>query len=154
MISRAERCPAAVFPPRHFAAGFTLIEVTVVLVVLGLLVGIVVARGPAHSTALDARGTASAIAETLRGARARAIAANRDIAFHLDPGRHGFVADGAPLRVVPPDVQVVVSGAPGRIVFAADGSSSGGLVAVAGGGRRILVKVDWLTGRVSITDAG
>ena len=85
MISRAERCPAAVLRGTRRSAGFTLIEMTVVLVVLGLLVGIVLSRGPAHSPALDTRGAADAIAETLRGARARAIAANREIAFHLDP---------------------------------------------------------------------
>jgi general secretion pathway protein H len=38
------------------------------------------------------------------------------------------------------------------IRFFADGSSSGGQVIVSAAGRRFLVDVDWLTGRVSIHD--
>ena len=42
----------------------------------------------------------------------------------------------------------------GAIRFYPDGSSTGGRVTVAAGERRLLVDVDWLTGRVSIKEGG
>jgi general secretion pathway protein H len=45
-----------------------------------------------------------------------------------------------------------VAGQRAGITFAPDGSSSGGRVAMAEGGRRVLVGVDWLTGRVSVAN--
>jgi hypothetical protein len=37
--------------------------------------------------------------------------------------------------------------------FAPDGSATGGVIILGTPGRRILVGVDWLTGRVDIADA-
>jgi general secretion pathway protein H len=42
--------------------------------------------------------------------------------------------------------------AAGRIRFNADGSSSGGRIAISGNGRTWWVGVDWLSGRVSIVE--
>jgi general secretion pathway protein H len=40
-----------------------------------------------------------------------------------------------------------------KILFAPDGSTSGGRIALAQGQSHLLINVDWLTGRVSVTDA-
>ena len=40
----------------------------------------------------------------------------------------------------------------GAISFAPDGSSSGGRIERADGGRRMRVSVDWLTGRVGVAE--
>ena len=40
----------------------------------------------------------------------------------------------------------------GAIRFYPDGSSTGGRITVASGERKLLVDIDWLTGRVSIAD--
>jgi general secretion pathway protein H len=41
----------------------------------------------------------------------------------------------------------------GAIGFEPDGSSTGGRVQLMGGGRKLQIGVDWLTGRVSTTAA-
>ena len=58
-------------------AGFTLIEVTVVLAILGFVGGLVLGRGPPRSAALELRAASATVAQTLKGARTRAIATNR-----------------------------------------------------------------------------
>lgn len=142
-------------------AGFTLIEMIVVLAVLGLMLGIVLDRGPPHSPTLDLRAAAGEMAQALRVARARAIATDRPVAFTVDPARNSFGVDGAPPRVLPPALRLSVLAAPGEaasarraaIRFAPDGSSSGGRVAISEGARHAEIGVDWLTGRVSVADA-
>lgn len=140
--------------------GFTLIEIMVVLVVLGLLVGLVVTRGPMRSAALELRAASSELAQGLRAARARAIALNRPVSLTLDVAARSFQVDGAPARLLPPrlDLSATVAGgeaARGRlagIAFEPDGSSTGGRITLADGGRHVAVGVNWLTGRVSVDD--
>ncbi len=154
----------------------------VVLVVLALALSIVASRGPMRSRTLEARFAASQIAEQLRLARTQAIATDRTVAFTLDlPARSWRVGSAAPHRVPegtalsmlsvgqiagahPPDQTDAQSGAQpdapglapvrraGAISFAPDGSSSGGRIELADGGRRMRVSVDWLTGRVGVSE--
>jgi general secretion pathway protein H len=133
----------------------------VVLVVLGLVIGLVLARGPMHSRTLEARAAARDIAQTLRAARARAIAANRPVEFTLDPRGHSFRIDAGEANGLPPWLDLSAAVAPGetfgnRIVairFAPDGSASGGRIELANGKLRLSIGVDWLTGRVSVVGA-
>jgi general secretion pathway protein H len=127
--------------------GFTLIEMIVVLAILGLMLGLVVSHGPVHSQRLDLDATAQEIARSLRLARSRAIAQNRTVTWL--PMRGGYSLDGGPPRTLPADVALTAAGAIG---FAADGSSSGGLVTLRGGERQIAIALDWLTGRVAIEE--
>ena len=127
--------------------GFTLIEMLVVLVVMGLMVGLVVARGPARSAGLNARMAANSLSGILRAARSEAIAADRPVTV---------VIDAETVRVgarAPQSVGALLAPPPRPIVFAPDGSSSGGQIGVAAGTVHKLVDVGWLTGRVSIADA-
>ncbi|MCB8883157.1 GspH/FimT family pseudopilin [Acidisoma cellulosilytica] len=141
-------------------AGFTLLEMLVVIVILGLSIALVVSRGPARSLGLDSEGAAEAIAQNLRLARSEAISTDRLVAFSLDPSNRVTALDGKPGTSLPPDVSVAITTATGGIVrsqaaitFAPDGSSSGGRVIVSAGSRHLQVLVDWLTGRVNVTDA-
>ena len=129
----------------------------VVLVVLGLMVGLVVARGPSRSTALEMRAAVGAVTQDLRLTRARAIAGNTRLVVGFDPGRHQYQPQGATPRPLPIELELSVTSAAGQkkseISFAPDGSSSGGRLVFVEGGRRRVVEVSWLTGRVSVTDA-
>jgi len=153
--------PGGAAGARRAEAGFTLLEVVVVLMVLGLALGIVTSRGPPRSAALEIRGVAGEMAQALRLARGRAIMLNRPVGVTLDLARRTYRVDGAPERGVPPALTVSVLAADGEtladrlaaIRFAPDGSSSGGYVELSDGGRRMRVAVDWLSGRVSVAEA-
>ncbi len=129
--------------------GFTLLEMLVVLAVLGLMVGLVVARGPLRSAGLDARLAANQLAGTLRAARSQAIAADRPVAVAINAALATVQVGNAPPR----PVGAAITGLTQPLVFLPDGSSRGAAVIVAAGPMRKRVSVDWLTGRVSIADA-
>ncbi len=151
----------------------------VVLVVLALALSIVAARGPMRSRTLEARFAASQIAEQLRLARTQAIATDRTVSLRLDlPARTWRVDAAAPHRIPEGPTlsmlsvgqiaggQIVDGQSPGQpdasglaparrtgaISFAPDGSSSGGRIELADGGRHMQVSVDWLTGRVAVAE--
>ena len=139
-------------------AGFTLIEILVVIVILGLVAALVAIHGPSRNLTLDLRATAQEIAQTLRLARARAIARDQIVGVAFDPATHMMRLEGTPPRKLPPDLGIVVTATLGNTIgkrmaairFAPDGSSSGGRVELGSGTRRVRVGVDWLTGRVSV----
>ena len=146
--------------PDARCAGFTLLEMIIVLVILGLVVALAAARGPVRSHKLEVRGIVAAVSEALRGARGRAIAANRPMLVAVDGERGAIAVAGGPTIKVPAglDLEAAV-GAGGRpekqlvgFRFAPDGSSTGARILFADGDRRIQISVDWLTGRVSTID--
>ncbi len=142
-------------------SGFTLIEMIVVLVILGLLVSLVVARGPQRSATLDLRAASEKLAMDLRVARASAIARDRETTFVLDVVKHFYRIDTGPIQPLPPQIglsMLTVSGATlanelAALRFAPDGSSTGGRITLTLGARHTDILVDWLTGRVKIADA-
>ncbi|MBV9735694.1 MAG: GspH/FimT family pseudopilin [Acidisphaera sp.] len=146
--------------PARRQAGFSLLEMIVVLVVLALAVSLVVARGPARSPTLTLRAAAGQVADRLRLARADAIAANRPVMVVIDTARRQIEIDRRPLLALPSGIAVTALttagqalGARAGITFAPDGSSTGGRIDLLGRERRMQVGVDWLTGRVSIANA-
>jgi general secretion pathway protein H len=141
--------------------GFTLIEILVVLAIMGVVLGLIIGRGPMRSRGLEARAAAGALAQALRAARAQAIAADHDVGVAIDPARHVFAIDGGPVRLLAADLAVSVlppalhGPGPVRLIrFSPDGSATGGEVVLGSGSHRLGVSVEWLTGRVSVADAG
>lgn len=145
-------------------AGFTLIEMVVVLAVLGLVAGLVLARGAPRSDGLEMRAATGAVAQAMRVARTQAILSNRPVTVVFNP-RAGTlrVGVGAPRSLPAGTAMSVVTtadlaggqagvGAQAGIAFQPDGSSSGGRVELARGARHGRVGVDWLTGRVTVAD--
>jgi general secretion pathway protein H len=143
------------------AAGFTLIEVIIVLAILGLALALAVGYKSPVSRGLDLRGSAAALASGLRMTRSEAILSNRAVIFDLDLAGHRFRPGSGLVHQLPPGLAIELltiggerrNGHTGDIRFNPDGSSSGGRISLADGGRTIMVGVDWLTGRVSIADA-
>ena len=140
-------------------AGFTLIELLVVIVIMGLTAALLLARGPVRSTGLETRAAAAEVAQTFRLGRSRAIANDRAVLVVLDLPSHRLVMDGIarpPLPVwLPLTARMADGAAPRRAIFsfAPDGSATGGTIALGAPGRRILVGVDWLTGRIDVANA-
>jgi general secretion pathway protein H len=131
-------------------AGFTLIEMIVVLSILGLALTIVVGFIPRRSSMLELTTTSERVASVLRLSRARATTESRLLAVTMAPGGNRLVVDGVPLALSP-GVMVSMTGS-AVIRFVPDGSSSGGGIRLESGGRIRFVIVDWLTGRVRVAD--
>jgi general secretion pathway protein H len=119
-------------------AGFTLLEMIVTIAVMGLILAVLAGFTKPRSHRLEMESAARGVAQAMRLARGQAI------------------ADGIPVAAAmprfPPWLTVMLEAPPGGIVFAPDGTSSGGHVLLAGATERMEVTADWLTGRVE-TDA-
>jgi general secretion pathway protein H len=143
-------------PPAQ--AGFTLIEMLVVIAILGLVLAMLAIGHRPMSPALHARAAAEEISGVLRQARSLAIARNRSIGFELDLAPPGYRLAGETRRSLPNDIalglmtgrDLVASDKAGFIRFDPDGGSSGGRITIQGGGRAWQVGVDWLSGQVRL----
>jgi general secretion pathway protein H len=139
-------------------AGFTLLELLVVLLVAGLLFALVPAVMPRDGGRGMVERSASELAAALKRTRARAIAANEPAAFTLDLRNRIYEAGSTRQVALPSHIDVTLRAArtemlgdgAGRIHFFADGSSTGGRITLAAGASTSHVDVDWLTGRVAI----
>jgi general secretion pathway protein H len=148
------------FQPGTYQSGFTMIEMIVVLVVLGLMLSLVIGRGPMRSPVLDARIAARELTQALRLARSRAITLDRPVSLLLDRVAHDVRIDGARSLALPKDVAIIAATPAGEVIpdrvidirFTSDGSSSGARIALGGQSFRRVLVVDWLTGRVRIDD--
>ena len=150
MASRSASCPPAsscatcadVTPKTQ--AGFTLIEMIVVIVILGLVAGLVLVRQPWHSAGLNTDATLRALTGGLRLARSRAIAQGREVV--VVTAANGFSVDGGAPWLLPSGETLSNT----KVVFMPDGGSTGVTILLAAGPRRIATTVNWLTGRVRI----
>ncbi len=143
---------------RRREAGFTLIEILVVLAILGIMLGVIVSHGPMRSPSLDLQAAANQVARALRDARSAAIAEDRPVAVAFEVAQRGFRNGGGPVQPLPAGVNLSVAAATGEtlgarlaiIRFNEDGSSSGGQVGLVEGTQRWRVSVNWITGRTSV----
>ena len=135
--------------------GFTLIELIVVLAVMSLLIASVPILMSGGVAGLELKAAARDVADTLRHARGRAIAINDEVVFSIDgeSGRYG-VDPGERGGVLAEGMNVVVrpEAIAGAVRFFPDGGSTGGRITISMGERRYDVRIDWLTGQVSVDD--
>jgi general secretion pathway protein H len=142
-------------------AGFTLLEVIVVLAIGAVIYAVLLAGPLRGASSADLKYAARSLASGLRQAQASAMATRRDAVLTLDLDSREFtipgdvephkLPDGVDLKLYTAQSEVA-SERRGAIRFYPDGSSTGGRVTVSVGKRKYLVDVDWLTGRVSIGD--
>lgn len=139
--------------------GFTLFELLLVLLLLGLVYGLV---GPAlmdGSGGLEMKAAARQLAAGLRKARSLAVTEQREAVLTLDLEARAFSVTGDPkIYPLPPRLELGLFTAQteqveqkiGSIRFFPDGTSTGGRITVAAGETKQFVDVDWITGRVEI----
>jgi general secretion pathway protein H len=132
------------------SGGFTLIETIVVLVILGLALTITAGFIARPNTTLKLTAATARVTGALRLARSRAIAESRSVSFAVAPDGHGFRLDN---RAVTLDPSIVMAMPEPRVIFfEPDGSASGGLLHVSMRGQERVIRIDWLTGRVSVAN--
>jgi general secretion pathway protein H len=145
-------------PSPDLQAGFTLIEMIVVIAIMGLTLALIGLKLQPVSPATHARAVAQEISGALRAARSQALMSNRSVDFTLDLSPPSYRLSGQVPKLLPGDINLglftgrnlVNSSNQGSIRFDPDGGSSGGRVSINGGGQIWLVGIDWLSGRVSI----
>lgn len=143
-------------------AGFTMIEMLVVMVIMGLAFSLVPPLFSSGQSATEIKAAARKLAAGLRQARSEAVASRQERALLLDVEQRRFVIGGNPREYrLPAGIGLNLFTAQterqgehaGTIRFYPDGSSTGGRITVGrDGGQQYKVDVDWLTGRVAILD--
>jgi general secretion pathway protein H len=136
------------------AAGFTLVEMLVVLALIGLVGGLSaqLLRPPPANLRVEA--AARVLCATLRATRTRAIATNAEAAVTIDLARKTFYSPVGGEAALPDDATVEIDVASSQrqssqlagILFFPDGASTGGDVVIQLYGRRAKIDVNWLTG--------
>ncbi len=148
-------------PCQPRAAGFTLLEMLAVILLIGIAaaaVSISVTQGLASTRVRAASGE---VAGALRATRAQAIVQSREQHFDVDTRAGTFSGGRSDHVALPRGMHVSVTSAAAdapnehtaRIRFFPDGSSTGGRITLASGKREWHVNVSWLTGGVRVVDA-
>lgn len=143
---------------RHF--GFTLLETLVTLALIAVLLAVAV---PALVTTpgIELRSAARVIATGLRQAKLEAQRNRQSIALQVDVEARTLVLEGHErVRQLPPEIELEITTAEqemqspdrGGIRFYPDGSSTGGRISLSLEGLKTRVDVEWLTGRVKVTE--
>jgi general secretion pathway protein H len=137
-------------------AGFTLIEMLVVLTILALTTTLVVPLVSGGSEGARLQMVASDLASAFRLTRSAAITRNREMNLMIDVNKRTFSSAVVSQRAFSPDIDARLtfaaglgSGATdGGFRFFPDGSSTGGDVTLSLRGTQTKLCVDWLTGVV------
>ena len=142
-----------------YQLGFSLIELLVVLAILGLLVAFVPSAYGKLSESVQYRSTLRTIVSDLRTARQRALTGREVASFSVDLDKRSYGIAGAVQNTLPKSLNInvtvgrelITSGKIASIEFLPDGGATGGSIEVIrAGGDGTRVRVDWLSGRVSL----
>jgi general secretion pathway protein H len=142
--------------PRGKSAGFTLVELLVVMGIMGLILTGVLAAKP-KTAATRVAVAARAIAASLQLARTQAMASNAETVVRIDVERRQFGVAGS-MHALPRGMTVAMTVAEteriadsGGMRFYPDGQSSGGEIVLILDGRASHIAVNWLTGEPQLS---
>ncbi len=140
----------------HRAAGYTLLELLVVLAIAGFIMASIADYGAQSLPGAHLKSAAQQLVNDLRSAQTSAIANGIPVTLALQ-AEHGSytIEPGEAVTALPPGT--TISFVPfaflrGKLVgirFFPDGSATGGEIDLGSSARTYHIVVDWLTGRVS-----
>ena len=142
---------------KRSSEGFTLLELLVVLVILGLMSTVVLVALPGSRETLDIKAAARGVMIQMIESRNQAIRTSRDVRFFLNIAQGEFwTEDSDSPQKIPEGVEMEVYTAKSEqgenntaaIRFFPDGSSTGGYVRLSRGKTIYRIDVNWLTGKV------
>ena len=141
---------------RARSAGFTLVELLVVMGIVGLILAVVLSAKPKTAAARVAVA-ARAVAATLQLARTQAMATNTETVVRIDTQSRQFGLPGS-MHALPRGMTVAMTVAEteriegsGGMRFYPDGQSSGGEIVLMLDGRASRIAVNWLTGEPQLS---
>lgn len=139
--------------------GVTLVELLVVLVIIVSVVAVAVPAFSGTGRTVELKAAARQLVASLRLVRSQAIAQRREMSLWLDvahnryrvPGRTRAytLQPGLRLALLANDSEAPADGLH-AVRFFPDGGSSGAEISVRSERRGYLLKVAWLTGRISV----
>jgi general secretion pathway protein H len=140
-------------------AGFTLLEVTAVMLIIALVSALVIAATPGTGRA-GLKAVTFETAAMLRRERVGAILAGRTRRVWLDGDHRMLIGDGGERVAIPKDVVLDLLGVDtprdgfgGVALFDPDGTSSGAVLRYSRDEAGYEIRVNWYTGGVAILAA-
>jgi general secretion pathway protein H len=141
---------------RNRTAGFTLLEMLVVLAILALVMGFAGPLLSAGTEGVRLETASNELAAALRLTRSAAIMQNSEATLMIDVDKRVFGSSAVPPRPFAADIQAKLTYASGihsapsdgGFRFFPDGSSTGGDVTLSLRGKQVKLCIDWLTGVV------
>jgi general secretion pathway protein H len=139
-------------------AGFTLIEMVVVILIIAIATGLAAVTMTGGFDGIRLRSASSEVAAQLRFTRAQALATGKRQDFSIDPRAHAWAAPKQRHGKLPKQLAIEFYGARevqpapgvGGIAFFPDGASTGGRVRLRAKGAVRDIDVAWLTGEVKV----
>lgn len=142
------------------SAGFTLVEILVVLSILAIITSITLVYMPGGREKISLKAAASELMTGLNHTRNQAVLTHKDALLRIDLSQGTFWTEGQAknIKTLPPQVVIELSTAAqettnnniASIRFFPDGSSTGGYVKLIGQKENYTIIIHWLTGRVEI----
>ncbi len=132
------------------AAGFTLVEILVVLVLMGLVTALAIPSFAGRSQSLQAREAARHLYQVLQSARSQAITTANPVSLLLDYRQQLLQLEQETAYELPRDMRIRARGAPATqtLTFYPDGSASPAAFRLEAAGRTFRYTIEPLTGRI------
>ena len=148
-------------PACNSTRGFSLLEMMIVMVIAGLMLTLVPPLFTGAVSGTQLKGAARNLAISLRETRNLAVIRNtrQRVLLDLETGHYRVSDDKS--RPLPDGVEMSVQTVPGMgdertaqhvVRFYPDGSSSGETIILSGGNHAYHLRLDWLTGSITITE--